>query len=141
MSQPLLEGQIESPESSELRELARRLDDAESEIQGLREQLRQVVSMAAFMKRQLAPLFSGEQGKGSAVPPADVNANTLLDKWRNRFGPTGARLIDVLEVGPSTRNKLRPALQCGWSTLDALLKKFKDVGLIERDGDSYRLRF
>lgn len=131
----LTEGQFETEETTQIRSAERRIDALESEMAELREQLRSVVGMAALLKRQLAPVFSSKHGE-----VASPVVNDAVEKWRNRFGPTGSKLIDVLEVGPSTRNKLRPALGCGWSTLDALLKKFKDVGLIEKDGDAYRLR-
>lgn len=135
MSPLLLEGHIETEEQSELRALAHRVEQLEDRTQELGEQLKSVVQMAALLKRQLAPVFTGKQ-----TEPVPSSANDAVEKWKNRFGPIGARLVEILELGPSTRNKLRPALQCGWSTLDALLKKFRDVGLIEKDGDSYKLR-
>lgn len=139
-SAPLLESRLEEPR--DVAELRVHVQELEREVRKLRQDCVDASRKAveSLLRQMFSPLHRATSTLVGESSAAEVPSNDALSKWRNRFGPTGSRLIEILELGPSTRDKLRPALGCGWSTLDALLKKFKDVGLIEKDGGSYGLR-
>jgi len=69
------------------------------------------------------------------------HVSAAWDKWKQTFpGKTAAIIDTLLAGGKMNRDQLRIATQSGWSTLDAGLKKLKDVGLLLKEGNYYYLK-
>lgn len=114
MSQPLLEGQIETAEMSEIRDLRRRVDSIASELSELQNQVRGVVAMAAFLKKQLAPVFTGKQTEQQSAAPQD-------GLWQDRIARARATHAKVLQAlldggGEMTLQQIRTVCKYGGNT-------------------------
>lgn len=83
-------------------------------------------------------------GVGSDVAQTSTSTqrhSAAWENWKQRFPGKTAAIIDaLLDGGKMNRDQLRIATQSGWSTLDAGLKRLKDVGLLLHDGKFYSLK-
>lgn len=147
MNQPLLSGQV---------------DDRDTIILGLREQVRQLnedlrterskagqsESGVKELRHILTPLYRGLQkifgeidDMGLTDSSSPTQGNPKWDLWKKRFPGRGAECIDTLLVHEQMNTKqLSTALKCDPRTLAQLIYKLNQAGLIQKNGNMYSLK-
>lgn len=158
MTQPLLEGEQQYAEDSQevqqlradLRELSRKLEHAELEARHTREDMARVLQRLREMTLPFLQLLRAIHGEIDAVapvsnPPAPVapQFDPRWEAWKQQLGvgTAPARVIDALLThGPLNRTQLREAGELGWSSLDAATSRLKNLSLVEKVGDRWRLK-
>jgi hypothetical protein len=84
----------------------------------------------------------GIDGAVSATPQAP-QFDPRWEAWKQKLGPglAPARIIDALLThGPLNRTQLRQVAELGWSTLDAATSRLKNLSLIEKVSDRWKLK-
>lgn len=158
-----LEGRVVEPGDARAEEFSRlraRVRDLSTEVEEWRGKYESLwdntIKYEAALKalrRQLGPLYNSLQmvfGDLDAViseePPAVFGGATpsapspdRYEQWKRKLGGKTADAITALQSHSMTRGQVRIALASGWTTVDASLKKLRDLGLIEKVDGKFRL--
>jgi FtsZ-binding cell division protein ZapB len=144
---------------AENRRLQRAVTDAEVEAKRAREDANRALSM---LRRQLSPLYRALQAvfgelddagvtdgpvpvhTAGAAPVAgeDARLKNIWDSWKERLGPTCAKVIDALLLqSEMTNRQIAVAIGTGriQTVYDAVTKMNK-VSLLTKNGDRYSLK-
>lgn len=164
MPHPQLSGdpEFEQQKSEEVR-LRREISGLERELQEAREEAQEAKQASADairaireLRRQLEPMFKALKMVFGEISRVDADeqiaagsTNGTQSKsdsiWQQRKNKIGGRAGDAIQAfldldKALTRDQIRIALGCGWTTVDAAIKKLSDMGLIERSGREWRLK-
>lgn len=136
-TQPLLEGRIVSESETEflnaLRPAEKQIVELHREVKEIREQLSDIQGVFAALR----VVLSSENGRPSAV----VGANPVWEDLKRKLGGKQAEVIDSLQkLGAMSRGELRAATQSGWSTVDAVIAKLRDQGIISKRNGKWSLK-
>jgi hypothetical protein len=157
----LIEGQVEFDEQP-----VARIEALEEELRDLRAELVQAKADAkaakqdaarslAALRRQLSPLYRALQGVfgeldaagvEESAPTPSVSSNPRLkaiwDSWKERLGPTCAKVIEALLLQPEMTNR-QIAVAIGTGRIQTIydaIAKMNRVSLLTKNGDRYSLK-
>jgi hypothetical protein len=127
--------------ADEMAKLREDLHALRSELEDFREEFEQGRDRIGNLYHALRAIF----GSDGATTPSGASAPSKSDagweKWKAKLGGKQAEIIQtLLDHGPMTRSQLRVATGSGMSTVDQCIYKLRDLGLVVRHGDSWRLK-
>ena len=143
--------QLVAPEPSETDILKQRIEELEQELEKANEKHeREVTERLAHLRKMpevqklysmLRLLFDGASVQATASPSNSTDSLGRWEKMKQKLGGKQAEIIQaLLDHGPATRSQLRVITGSGMSTVDAVTAKLRDMGLIVKVGDSWKLR-
>lgn len=159
----LLEGQIEDDDrdeqiaelQAELRETRAELLRAKADATQAKQDTARAVSA---LRRQLTPLYRALQavfgeldaagvtdGARPTTPASgagDARLKAIWDSWKERLGPTCAKVIDALLLQPEMTNR-QIAVAIGTGRIQTIydaVAKMNKVSLLTKNGDRYSLK-
>jgi len=153
MSLPALEGKVLPDEVTRLRReiagLELELQQAKKEAFGAKQAASDATQAIASLRKVLDPLYTSLRMIYGEISRVEVESqvgqgngaagNSKLEVWKQKLGGKAAAVLEVLEIGPRNRQQLKDSVRCGQSTIDALTKKLRDLGLIEKNGNNFSL--
>lgn len=159
-TRPQLEWQADPPTSAheidnlrlQVRELKQQLKDereqAQDAIRDARKQSTQAVRSQAKLKQALQPwrdliLMIFDELDDVETPTSNVSTNVsnAWNLWKQKLGGKQAEFIQVLlDHGAMSREALRITTRSGWSTVDAVLAKLKQLDLVSKQDGKWSLK-
>lgn len=140
---------------AELRETRTELLRAKAEATQARQDATRALSA---LRRQLSPLYRALQQvfgeldatgvddasavTGAASSGGDARLNAIWASWKERLGPTCAKVIDALRLQPEMTNR-QIAVAIGTGRIQTIydaVAKMNKVSLLTKNGDRYSLK-
>jgi hypothetical protein len=156
-TRPLLVDSLDSPRDPRYEDLLRRYERLQDElaesklrIQEARNQSVKALRTQARLRQQLEPLYQAIRGVMEELPDADPadtqqHYSSVKDaRWETWIAKLGGKqgefIRAMLDHGAMTREQLKISTHSGSSTVDLVLRKLKELSLIEKNGGRYSLK-
>jgi hypothetical protein len=124
------------------------LADAKLRIQESRNQAARALHVQAKLRQQLEPWYSALRNLFEDLPgdpgSPDVATAALDKRWETWIVKLGGKQSEfiraMLDHGAMTREQLKISTHSGSSTVDFVLRKLKELSLIDKNGGRYSLK-
>jgi len=113
------------------------------ELESLRADLKDLRNTYGRDRQQLLSMLNGLRALFGKNDGTTVQSTTP-DKWdaiKSKFGGKMAQIIEALQLsGSANRTQLKKMTGGAMATVDQAVYKLRDMGLIVKDGDQWRLK-